>query len=147
MAFNAIAPKVDAWRKQIPWADSTIDTLSKQTSRSVVDEQVLRDVSKTRKVLGTAFGKATNLATVVAEWPKMKARQTITVDDAKRVQAVFSLRWLEFEVAARDVYLTAEAAYERYPEEADSRAVGSAVTGAALLEAKAARKPAKGRAP
>ena len=136
-AWNALAPKIDAWRKEAPWADKRIESLSKQTSRSAVDEQVLRDVSKTRKVLETAFGKATDLATVVAEWPKMKARQTITVDDAKRVQAVFSLRWLEFEVAARDVHLTAEAAYERYPEEADSRTVGGAVAGATLREAKA----------
>ena len=47
------------------------------------------------------------------------------------------------ESAARDVYLAAEAAYERYPEEADSRVVGDAVAKAALREAKAARAPAK----
>jgi len=75
----------------------------------------------------------------------MKARQTITADDAKRVKAVFNSRWLDFEVAARDVYLTAEAAYERYPEEADSRVVGDAVAKAALREAKATRTPSKVR--
>ena len=139
--WNAAAPKIDEWRKEAPWADTRIESLSKQTKRSAVDEQVLRDVRNTRKVLETAFEKATALATVVAEWPKMKARQTITLDVAKRVQAVFSLRWFEFELAARDVYLTAEGAYQRYPEEADSRAVGAAVTAATLREAKAARKP------
>jgi len=137
-AFNALAPKVDAWRKETPWADSTIDTLSKQTSRSVVDEQVLRDVRATRKALETASDKATSLGIVVAEWPKMKARQVITADDAKRVQAVFSLRWLELEDALRGLHLTAEGAYERYPEEADSRTVGSAVAAATRREAKAA---------
>lgn len=146
-AFNALAPKVDAWRKEAPWADERIESLSKQTSRSAVDEQVLRDLRATRKVLETAFEKATALATVVAEWPKMKARQTITPDDAKRVQTVFNLRWLELEGAARALHLTAEAAYERYPEEADSRVVGGAVAGAALREAKAAGKPVKVRSP
>jgi hypothetical protein len=144
-AWNALAPRIDELRKEVPWADARIDSLAKQTGRSAVDEQVLRDVRKTRQVLETASQKSTDLATVVAEWPRMKARQTITADDAKRVKAVFNSRWLDFEVAARDVYLTAEAAYERYPEEADSRVVGDAVAKAALREAKAARTPSKVR--
>lgn len=142
-AWNTRAAKVDEWRKEVPWADSRIDSLSKLTKRSGVDEQVLRDVRKTRAVLQTAFDKATVLANVVAEWPRMKARQTITVDIAKRVQEAFSLAWLEFDLAARDVHLTAEYAYQRYPEEADARAVGSAVGATSLREAKAASKPAK----
>ena len=142
-AWNALAPKIDELRKEAPWADTRIESLAKQTGRSAVDEQVLRDVRKTRQVLETVFQKSTDLVTVVAEWPRMKARQTITVDDARRVQAVFSVRWLDFEVAARDVYLTAEAAYERYPEEADSRVVGAAVARATLREAKTARRPAR----
>lgn len=139
-AWNALAPKVEELRKAAPGAEKRIESLSKLTARSAVDEQVLRDVGKTLKVLQIALDKAKILANVVTEWPKMKASQTITVDVAKRVQQVFALQWLEFEVAARDVYLTAEAAYQRYPEEADARAVGGAVAAAVRLEAKAAEK-------
>jgi hypothetical protein len=142
-AWNALAPKVEELRKAVPWAEKRIESLLK-LKRGAVDEQVFRDVGKTLKVLQNALDKAKILANVVAEWPKMKASQTITVDVAKRVQRVFSLQWLEFEVAARDVHLTAEAAYHRYPEEADARAVGSAVAAATRREAKAAKKrPAK----
>lgn len=146
-AWTAFAPKIDALRKEAPWADTRIESLSKQASRSAVDEQVLRDVRTMRKMFETVSEKAGALATVVAEWPKMKARQTITVDVAKSVQATFNVRWLQFEGAARDVYLTAEAAYERYPEEADSRTVGDAVAGATLREARSAGTPAKVRTP
>jgi len=146
-AWTAFAPKIDALRKEMPWADTRIESLEKQTTRSTVDEQVLRDVRSMRKVLQTVSDKAGTVAVVVAEWPKMKARQTITVDIAKRVQETFSLRWLDFEAEARGVYLTAEAAYERYPEEADSRIVGDAVAGAALREARSAGPPVKVRTP
>jgi hypothetical protein len=146
-AWKALAPKVEALRKEAPQADKRIEALSKQTKRSAVDEQILRDVRTTRKELETAFDKATILANDVAEWPKMKARQPITADVAEQVRTEFNLRWLEFNLAARHVQDAAEAAYEHYPEEADSRAVGDAVASAALRRARAGGQRAKGRAP
>jgi hypothetical protein len=146
-AWNALSPKVEALRKETPWVEQRIESLSKVTKRGAVDEQVFRDVGKTLKVLQTALDKAKILANVVAEWPKMKARETITVEVAKRVQQVFELQWLDFEIAIRDLYLTAEGAYQRYPEEADARIVGGAVAAATLREAKQVRAPSRPKVP
>jgi hypothetical protein len=142
-AWNALAPKVEEWRKEVPWADREIESLAKLKKRDAVDEQVLRDVRKTRKALQVAFDTAKVLGNVVAEWPKMKARQTITVDDAQHVREVFSQKWREFGAAVYGVDAAAEDAYERYPEEADSRAIGRAVAAAIRRKAKTAAKPAK----
>ena len=81
-AWNALAPTIDELRKEVPWADTRIESLAKQTGRSAVDDQVLQDLRKTGQVLETVSQKSTALGTVVAEWPRMQARQTITADDA-----------------------------------------------------------------
>ena len=51
-------------KKEAPRADRRIESLSKQAKRSAVDEQILRDVRKTRKELETAFDKATTIANI-----------------------------------------------------------------------------------
>jgi len=135
-AWTALAPKIDDVRKEVPAADKRIESLVKQTNRTAVDEQVLRDIRKMRDVLEKASDKATVLAKVVADWQKMKASKTTTADATRRVEIDFELGWLESASAARDVFLASHGAYERYPEEADSRVVGEAVGTAALRAAK-----------
>lgn len=138
-AWTRLAPRLVEWHNLIARADRRIATLEQQRPRSPVADQVLRDSRATRTALQTAVDKGKALAVVVDEWPRMQARQTITDDLRRKVESIFSTRWDDVHVAVVAIYLTANDAYERYPEEADARAVGDAVATATLRGLRPAR--------
>ena len=59
-------------------------------------------------------------------------RRNITVPQAAEIQSTFELDWLGLEIAVRQLSITADAAYEAYPHEADAYATGRAVEKAFL---------------
>lgn len=130
------------WSKEVTWADTQIDTISKLKKRDSVDEQVLKDLREARKVLQTALDSAALMKDLMAAWPEFQKTHVMTAELADRVRGTFVEKWLNLEVALRQVALTAEAVYERYPEEADSRSTENEVGRAVKRLAPAAVKPA-----
>jgi hypothetical protein len=138
-AWTQVQPTVTDWRKETAWADRQIDSISKLKSRDSVDQQVLNDLRSARKSLQAALDSGDNLQAVITDWATMQKTTTITVEIAKHVQETFELKWLNLEVALRDFALTAEAIYERYPEEADARSTENEIAKTVHRQAPAAR--------
>jgi hypothetical protein len=140
-AWTQVQPTVTAWRGETTWADKQIETISGLKKRDSIDEQVVKDVRSTKKKLQSALDKSDVLQAVITDWARtQRERKTIDARLANVVQTTFVEKWLDLEVALRDLMLGAEAAYERYPEEADARSTESEIT--KTVRAQAPARPA-----
>jgi hypothetical protein len=144
-AREDFAKTLAEWQKDtLPFLDKKIDALTKLKRPDAADTIVLRDVRKIQAAVRKVVQQDSKLAAEITRFRARRAntRGPITVPQAAEIQSTFELDWLGLEIAVRQLSITADAAYESYPHEADAYATGKSVQKAFLDRAKAsAGKP------
>jgi hypothetical protein len=144
-AREDFAKTLAEWQKDtLPFLDKKIDALTKLKRPDAADTIVLRDVRKIQAAVRRVVQQDSKLAAEITRFRARRAntRKPITVPQAAEIQSTFELDWLGLEIAVRQLSITADAAYESYPHEADAYATGKSVQKAFLDRAKApAGKP------
>jgi hypothetical protein len=109
-------------------ADAKIAALKADKHRDATDDQVLRDVTKTRARLQKVMDAE---AATLKQLDKLAARKQqtkpLTADEAKLFQLTIANAWLGVEVALGELVIVTDDAYKRYPHEADAYAAQHAV--------------------
>src|SRR6478735_1796102 len=139
-AREAFAKTLAEWQKDtLPFLDKKIDALTKLRRPDASDNLVLRDVRKIQAAARKVVQQDSKLAAEITRFRARRAdtRKPITVPQAAEIQSTFELDWLGLEIAVRQLSVTADAAYEAYPHEADAYAAGRAVEKAFLGRSRA----------
>ena len=113
--------------------------MTKLKRPDTADTIVLRDVRKIQAAVRKVVQQDSKLAAEITRFRARRAdtRRPITVPQAAAIQSTFELDWIDLEIAVRQLSITADAAYEAYPHEADAYATGKSVEKAFLARAKA----------
>ena len=136
---EAFAKTLASWQRDtLPFLDKKIDALTKLRRPDTADIIVLRDVRKIQAAVRKVVQQDSKLAAEIARFRARRAdtRRPITVPQAAAIQSTFELDWIDLEIAVRQLSITADAAYEAYPHEADAYATGKSVEKAFLARAK-----------
>ncbi len=148
-ALGKLSPVLAEWRKDtVPFADDKITKLKGAKTRDAVDNQVLRDLTATRRSLKQVMDAE---SATIKQLDRLKARQEasakrtkppLTVDEAKLFQLEIAAAWLGLNAALAELAVVTNKAYTSYPHEADAyeaqRAVMKEIT---AKTAAPARKP------
>jgi hypothetical protein len=137
---EAFAKTLAEWQKDtLPFLDRKIDALTRLKRPDTSDTIVLRDVRRTQAAVRKVVKQDAKLAAEITRFRARRAdtRRPITVPQAAAIQSTFELDWIDLEIAIRQLSITADAAYEAYPHEADAYATGKSVEKAFLARAKA----------
>jgi len=137
---DAFARTLAEWQKDtLPFLDRKIDALTRLKRPDAADRIVLRDVRRIRSAVRKVVAQDSKLAAEITRFRARRAdtRRPITVPQAAAIQSTFELDWIDLEIAVRQLSITADAAYEAYPHEADAYATGKSVEKAFLARAKA----------
>jgi hypothetical protein len=141
--MTKLAPTFADWRKTtMTNADAKITRLKADKGRDTTDDQVLRDLGKSRaglkKIMDAEAATLTQLGKLDA---RRKQSKPLSVDEAKLFQLQISLAWLGLNVALAELADITGKAYEAYPHEADAYAAQHAVMKEFGAKNKAAGRP------
>jgi hypothetical protein len=134
-AREAFAKTLASWQKDtLPFLDKKIAALTKLKRPDAADNIVLRGLRKIQAAVRKVVQGDAKLAAEITRFRARRAdsRRPITVPQAGVIQSTFELDWLDLDIAVRQLSITADAAYEAYPHEADAYATGKAVEKAFL---------------
>jgi hypothetical protein len=127
--LTKLAPVFADWRKStMTKADTKITALKAEKNRDATDDQVLRDLTKTRAGLKKVMDAE---AATIKQLNKLDARQKqtkpLTGDETKTFQLTITNEWLGVTLALAELVVVTNDAYERYPNEADAYGAQHAV--------------------
>ena len=80
------------------------------------------------------------MRTGIENWERFESTEIVMDEDAERARDEFNLRYFDIKVSILGLSMECEAAYERYPEEADTRAVAEGVRKAVEKRAPPAKR-------
>lgn len=133
-ALDKLSPVLAEWRKDtVPFADDKIAKLMGAKTRDATDNQVLGDLTATRRILKKVMDAET---ATIKQLGRLKARQEaiakktkppLTVDEAKLFQLEIASAWLGLNSALAELVVVTNKAYMSYPHEADAYAAQRAV--------------------
>ena len=133
-ALGKLSPVLAEWRKDtVPFADDKIAKLKGAKTRDATDNQVLGDLTTTRRILKKVMDAET---ATIKQLGRLKARQEaiakktkppLTVDEAKLFQLEIASAWLGLNSALAELAVVTNKAYMSYPHEADAYAAQHAV--------------------
>jgi hypothetical protein len=132
-ALGKLSPVLAGWRKDtLPFADDKITKLKGAKTRDAIDNQVLGDLTATRRTLKKVMNAETE---TIKQLGRLKARQKalakknkkMTVDEAKLFQLEIAVAWLGLNRALAELDVVTGNAYRSYAHEADAYAAQRAV--------------------
>jgi hypothetical protein len=128
-ALGNLAPTFADWRTStMTKADAKIAALKADKKRDATDNQVLRDLTKTRAGLKKVMdAEAATLKQLDALAARQKQAKPLTGDEANMFQLAIVEAWLGVKLALAELVVVTGEAYERYPNEADAYAAQHAV--------------------
>jgi len=133
-ALGKLSPTLAEWRKStVPFADNKVAKLKGTKKRDATDDQVLRDLTATRRALKKVMDAET---ATIKQLGRLKARQDataaktkppLTVHQAKILALELDIAWLKLDLALGNLGAATDKAYRSYPFEADAYKAQQAV--------------------
>jgi len=127
--LTKLAPTFADWRKTtIAFADTKLTTLKADKGRDATDDELLRNLTKTRGALKKVMdAEAATLKQLGKLDARLKQAKKMTVDEAKLFQLEIASPWFGLQAALAELAVVTGKAYEAYPHEADAYVVQRAV--------------------
>ena len=141
--LTKLAPTFADWRKTtIAFADTKLAALKGDKGRDTTDNQLLRDLTKTRGVLKKVMDAEAKILKELGRLDARKAqKKPLSVDEAKLFQLEVAAPWWGLQAALSELVVVTGKAYEAYPHEADAYAAQHTVQKDFGAKSAPARKP------
>jgi hypothetical protein len=120
--LTRLAPTFADWRKTtITFADTKLAALKGDKGRDATDNQLLKDLKKTRGVLKKVMdAEAATLKQLARLDTRRRQAKQLTVDEAQLFQLEISTSFGKLRTAIAELIVVTWDAYEAYPQEADA---------------------------